>query len=86
MLVPCLISNVGGIAEKVENNTDGYILEELNPSALADKIFELFEGNSLQKVKETLLLKEKKLESSWHFFEEKMKAKIEEISSLGFQE
>lgn len=86
MLVPCLISNVGGIAEKIENNTDGYILEELNPSALADKIIELYEGNSLQKVKETLLLKEKKLEYSWHFFEEKMKAKIEEISSLGFQE
>lgn len=79
MLVPCLISNVGGIAEKIENYTDGYILDEMNPSALTNRIIELFEGNSLQKVKETLHLKEKKLESSWHFFEEKMKAKIEEI-------
>lgn len=60
MFVPCLISNVGGIAEKIENNTDGYTLEELNPSALKNRIIELFEGNSLQIVKETLQMKEKK--------------------------
>jgi glycosyltransferase involved in cell wall biosynthesis len=86
MLIPTLISNVGGIAEKIDDNNDGYILEELNPIGLSNRIIELFEGNSLQKVKETLHMKEKKVDASWHYFEEKMKAKIEEISSLGIQE
>jgi len=86
MLVPCLISNVGGIAEKIDNDKDGFVLEELNPGALTNRINELFEGNSMQKIKETLRLKKNKVESSWHFFEEKMKEKIEEISLINVQE
>ncbi|MBM3419010.1 MAG: glycosyltransferase [Bacteroidetes bacterium] len=78
MSIPCLVSKVGGIAEKINDFKDGFVLKELNPIGLKNKIMRIFEGNTLFEVKENIVLKNKSEEFSWGIFTENMVVRMKE--------
>lgn len=44
--LPVIVTNTGGLAEMVEENKTGMVVNEINPVALSSKIKEFFDGNN----------------------------------------
>lgn len=64
--LPVLVSNVGGLAEYVQNGKDGIVIDKAEPTILAQEITSYFDGTSRQKMKEFLKKSEKG--SDWDGF------------------
>ncbi|WP_020676384.1 glycosyltransferase [Geopsychrobacter electrodiphilus] len=47
--LPCVVTDVGGIAEVVEDGVSGFIVPSNSPVKFASKVFELFESAELRK-------------------------------------
>ena len=81
MFVPTLISNVGGIAEKICDKHDGFIIQDISPENLSTKIEEIFKDSTLKSVRDNLKMKEMNQELSWRSFAKSLNEKIRENSS-----
>jgi glycosyltransferase involved in cell wall biosynthesis len=66
--LPVLISNVGGLAEDIVDEKNGFILNDINPLAIQNKIEEIFNENKLTLVKENLKLENLLLYDTWTKF------------------
>ena len=47
--LPIVAPNVGGIGEVVDNGEDGYLIENRDPRAFAEKCFLLYENKQLRR-------------------------------------
>lgn len=68
--LPVLVSQVGGLAEDIAMNENGFIIEDMNPEALAAQITLLFAEDQLENVAKNLLLQSEKQENEWDEFAE----------------
>lgn len=78
MNTPTLISNVGGIAEKISDGEDGFIINELSAIALKNKIIDIFKGSDLTLVERNLTELENNRQYTWDSFAEKLTNKIQQ--------
>jgi len=70
--LPVLISNVGGLAEDILDEKNGFILNDINPLAIQNKIEEIFNENKLTQVEENLKLENLLLNDTWTKFSESL--------------
>ena len=70
--LPVLISNVGGLAEDIVDEKNGFILNDINPLAIQNKIEEIFNENKLTLVKENLKLENLLLYDTWTKFSDSL--------------
>ena len=70
--LPVLISNVGGLAEDIVDEKNGFILNDINPLAIQNKIEEIFEEKKILKVQENLKRENLLLDDSWAKFSESL--------------
>ena len=70
--LPVLISNVGGLAEDIVDDKNGFILNDINPLAIQNKIEEIFNENKLTLVKENLKLENLLLYDTWTKFSDSL--------------
>ncbi|MEY3126109.1 MAG: hypothetical protein RL273_219 [Bacteroidota bacterium] len=70
--LPVLISNVGGLAEDIVDEKNGFILHDINPLAIQNKIEEIFNENKLTLVKENLKLENLLLNDTWTKFSDSL--------------
>ena len=70
--LPVLISNVGGLAEDIVDEKNGFILNDINPLAIQNKIEEIFNENKLTLVKENLKLENLLLNDTWTKFSDSL--------------
>lgn len=68
--LPVLVSQVGGLAEDIALNENGFIIEDLSPDALAAQINLLFAEDQLENVAKNLLFQSEKQENEWDEFAE----------------
>ena len=66
--VPVLVSKNGGLHESITDGKNGFVIEELTPKSLSDKIQSVFSGGKLQVVREELLLKNDSKLDEWSSF------------------
>jgi glycosyltransferase involved in cell wall biosynthesis len=70
--LPVLISNVGGLAEDIVDEKNGFILNDINPLAIQIKIEEIFNENKLTQVEENLKLENLLLNDTWTKFSDSL--------------
>jgi glycosyltransferase involved in cell wall biosynthesis len=70
--LPVLISNVGGLAEDIVDEKNGFILNDINPLAIQNKIEEIFNENKLTQVEENLKLENILLNDTWTKFSDSL--------------
>ena len=70
--LPVLISNVGGLAEEIVDEKNGFILNDINPLAIQNKIEEIFNENKLTQVEENLKLENLLLNDTWTKFSDSL--------------
>ena len=70
--LPVLISNVGGLAEDIVDEKNGFILNDINPLAIQNKIEEIFNENKLIQVEENLKLENLLLNDTWTKFSDSL--------------
>jgi len=70
--LPVLISNVGGLAEDIVDEKNGFILNDINPLAIQNKIEEIFNENKLIQVEENLKIKNLFLNDTWTKFSDSL--------------
>ena len=70
--LPVLISNVGGLAEDILYEKNGFILNDINPLAIQNKIEEIFNENKLTQVEENLKLENLLLNDTWTKFSDSL--------------
>ena len=70
--LPVLISNVGGLAEDIVDEKNGFILNDINPLAIQHKIEEIFNENKMIQVEENLKHENLLLDDSWTKFSESL--------------
>jgi glycosyltransferase involved in cell wall biosynthesis len=70
--LPVLISNVGGLAEDIVDEKNGFILNDINPLAIQKKIEEIFNENKLIQVEENLKIKNLFLNDTWSKFSDSL--------------
>jgi len=70
--LPVLISNVGGLAEDIVDEKNGFILHDINPLAIQNKIEEIFNENKLTQVEENLKLENLLLNDTWTKFSDSL--------------
>ena len=70
--LPVLVSQVGGLAEDIALNENGFIIEGMSPDALAAQINLLFAEDQLENVAKNLLFQSEKQENEWDEFAESM--------------
>ena len=70
--LPVLISNVGGLAEDIVDEKNGFFLNDINPLAIQNKIEEIFEEKKILKVQENLKRENLLLDDSWAKFSESL--------------
>jgi len=70
--LPVLISNVGGLAEDIVDEKNGFILNDINPLAIQNKIEEIFNENKLTQVEENLKLKNLLFNDTWTNFSDSL--------------
>jgi glycosyltransferase involved in cell wall biosynthesis len=70
--LPVLISNVGGLAEDIVDEKNGFILNDINPLAIQNKIEEIFNENKLTQVEEYLKLGNLLLNDTWTKFSDSL--------------
>ena len=70
--LPVLISNVGGLAEDIVDEKNGFILNDINPLAIQNKIEEIFNENKLTQVEENLKLENLLLNDTWTKFSDSL--------------
>jgi len=70
--LPVLISNVGGLAEDIIDEKNGFILNDINPLAIQNKIEEIFNENKLTQVEENLKLENILLNDTWTKFSDSL--------------
>lgn len=68
--LPVLVSQVGGLAEDIALNENGFIIEGMSPDALAAQINLLFAEDQLENVAKNLLFQSEKQENEWDEFAE----------------
>jgi glycosyltransferase involved in cell wall biosynthesis len=68
--LPVLVSQVGGLAEDIALNENGFIIEDMSPEALAAQINLLFAEDQLENVAKNLLFQSEKQENEWDEFAE----------------
>lgn len=68
--LPVLVSQVGGLAEDIALNENGFIIEDMSPDALAAQINLLFAEDQLENVAKNLLFQSEKQENEWDEFAE----------------
>ena len=70
--LPVLISNVGGLAEDIIDEKNGFILNDINPLAIQHKIEVIFKEKKILKVQENLKSENLLLDDSWAKFSESL--------------
>ncbi len=70
--LPVLISNVGGLAEDIVDEKNGFILNDINPLAIQNKIEEIFNENKLSWVEENLKIENLLLNDTWTKFSDSL--------------
>ena len=70
--LPVLISNVGGLAEDIVDDKNGFILNDINPLAIQNKIEEIFNENKLIQVEENLKIENLLLNDTWTKFSDSL--------------
>jgi glycosyltransferase involved in cell wall biosynthesis len=70
--VPVLTSNVGGLAEAIVPNENGFVIENLDAMALSVQIKTIFETGNLEKVIQRLILYKSSQENHWSEFTENL--------------
>lgn len=70
--LPVLISNVGGLAEDIVDEKNGFILNDINPLAIQNKIEEIFNENKLTQVEENLKIENLLLNDTWTKFSDSL--------------
>ena len=70
--LPVLISNVGGLAEDIVDEKNGFILNDINPLAIQNKIEEIFNENKLIQIEENLKIENLLLNDSWTKFSDSL--------------
>jgi glycosyltransferase involved in cell wall biosynthesis len=70
--LPVLISNVGGLAEDIVDEKNGFILHDINPLAIQNKIEEIFNENKLIQVEENLKIENLLLNDTWTKFSDSL--------------
>jgi len=70
--LPVLISNVGGLAEDIVDEKNGFILNDINPLAIQNKIEEIFNENKLIQVEENLKIENLLLNDTWTKFSDSL--------------
>ncbi|NBW30042.1 MAG: glycosyltransferase [Flavobacteriales bacterium] len=70
--LPVLISNVGGLVEDIVDEKNGFILNEINPLAIQNKIEEIFNENKLTQVEENLKIENLLLNDMWTKFSDSL--------------
>jgi glycosyltransferase involved in cell wall biosynthesis len=66
--LPVLISNVGGLAEDIVDEKNGFMLNDINPLAIQNKIEEIFNENKLTQIEENLKMDNLLLNDTWTKF------------------
>ena len=70
--LPVLISNVGGLAEDIVDEKNGFILNDVNPLAIQNKIEEIFNENKLIQIEENLKIENLLLNDTWTKFSDSL--------------
>ena len=70
--LPVLISNVGGLAEDIVDEKNGFILNDINPLVIQNKIEEIFNENKLTQVEENLKIENLLLNDTWTKFSDSL--------------
>jgi len=70
--LPVLISNVGGLAEDIVDEKNGFILNDINPLAIQKKIEEIFNENKLIQIEENLKIENLLLNDTWTKFSDSL--------------
>lgn len=66
--VPVLVSKNGGLHESITDGKNGFVIEELSPQSLTNKIQNVFSGGKLQVVREELLVQNDVKSDEWSSF------------------
>jgi len=70
--LPVLISNVGGLAEDIVDEKNGFVLNDINPATIQNKIEEIFNEKKFLKVQENLKRENLLLVDPWAIFSESL--------------
>ena len=70
--LPVLISNVGGLVEDIVDEKNGFILNDINPLVIQNKIEEIFNENKLTQVEENLKIENLLLNDTWTKFSDSL--------------
>jgi glycosyltransferase involved in cell wall biosynthesis len=70
--LPVLISNVGGLAEDIVDEKNGFILNDINPLVIQNKIEEIFNENKLIQIEENLKIENLLLNDTWTKFSDSL--------------
>lgn len=70
--VPVLMTNVGGLAESILPNQNGFILENIEPKAIAQEIESIFSTDSLKMVYSNLTSDKLQEGNQWYHFAESL--------------
>jgi glycosyltransferase involved in cell wall biosynthesis len=70
--LPVLISNVGGLAEDIVDEKNGFIFNDINPLAIQNKIEEIFNENKLIQIEENLKIENLLLNDTWTKFSDSL--------------
>jgi glycogen synthase len=62
------VSQVGGLAEDISENENGFLIHEMNPDALAEQIQIIFSENRLANVMKNLQNQSERNENEWDDF------------------
>ncbi|MAA57027.1 MAG: glycosyl transferase [Cryomorphaceae bacterium] len=66
--LPVVVSKNGGLHESITDGKNGFVIEELTPKSLSEKIQNVFSGGKLQVVKEGLLIQNNSKLDEWSCF------------------
>lgn len=80
--VPVLTTNVGGLAELITPNKNGFIIENVDPEPLSNQIINLFNTEALDSVKSNLESKTNMENDEWKVFAQSLLQFSEELKRI----
>jgi glycosyltransferase involved in cell wall biosynthesis len=80
--VPVLTTNVGGLAELITPNKNGFIIENVDPEPLSNQILNLFNTEALDSVKLNLESKTNMENDEWKVFAQSLLQFSEELKRI----